>query len=118
MGMFDEVVCKYPIPNTRYQAAVFQTKDLDCTLAHYTITESGRLVIAEQSFVDDENAPLGFRIVDTGDVHDLQFHGDLYFYHYVSHTGEFLEYIARFTNGAVDWIKPIDVVYPQEQNEP
>lgn len=44
MGMFDNVVVKYKI-NGNYQNTVkeWQTKDLDCGLDRYTITEDGKL---------------------------------------------------------------------------
>ena len=43
MGLFDTVRCRYRLPDSRLQDAEFQTKDLDCLLLTYTVTEEGRL---------------------------------------------------------------------------
>lgn len=52
MGMFDEIVCEYPLPGTAPDFVKpghhFQTKDLDCVLATYTIDADG--VISEPDF--------------------------------------------------------------------
>jgi len=51
MGMFDDIVCKYPLPlpeDTKgYIAESFQTKDLDCGLDSYEIREDGTLWLRE-----------------------------------------------------------------------
>ncbi len=41
MGMYDELHCKYPLPDTPdlIQQATFQTKAFHRTLEYYTITE-------------------------------------------------------------------------------
>ena len=44
MGMYDNIKCKYPLPDAAAQGVDFQTKDLECTLAEYEITEDGRLI--------------------------------------------------------------------------
>lgn len=45
MGMYDYVICEYPLPgNPPEWAKEFQTKDLDCQMDTYTITADGRLV--------------------------------------------------------------------------
>lgn len=43
MGMFDEIVCNYPIPGEKL-GAVYQTKDLVCAMEEYEITAEGRLI--------------------------------------------------------------------------
>lgn len=45
MGMFDHVICKYPLPGDipEWAKTNFQTKDLDCVLDTIEITEDGRL---------------------------------------------------------------------------
>lgn len=82
MGMFDTVRCEYPLPNPADNVRFFQTKDLERTLARYTITKDGRLI--EHTFrsevVPEEERPyyntpgwpdLAFvgssRAIDTGD---------------------------------------------------
>jgi hypothetical protein len=51
MGMFDDIVCKYPLPfpeDTKgYIPNGFQTKDLDCGLDQYEIREDGTLWLRE-----------------------------------------------------------------------
>jgi hypothetical protein len=51
MGMYDDIVCKYPLPlpeDTKgYIAESFQTKDLDCGLDSYEIREDGTLWLRE-----------------------------------------------------------------------
>jgi hypothetical protein len=76
MGMFDHITCEHvllgePKPKTNF----FQTKDFDCLMDHYTITEDGRLL---------------------KDGAEVQFHGSLNFYTY-SDDDIWFEYEARFT---------------------
>ena len=51
MGMYDDVVCKYPLPlpaDTKgYFPESFQTKDFDCALDLYEIREDGTLWLRE-----------------------------------------------------------------------
>jgi hypothetical protein len=46
VGNYDNVICKYPLPNTKkeIQDSIFQTKSLDCNFEDYTITEDGCLI--------------------------------------------------------------------------
>ena len=49
MGMFDDIRCKYQLPDLDpgeewLQTTTFQTKDLDSTMDNYTITEDGKLI--------------------------------------------------------------------------
>lgn len=44
MGMFDDLLVDYPLPQRPEWAKCFQTKDLSCELERYTLTEDGRLV--------------------------------------------------------------------------
>jgi hypothetical protein len=44
VGDFDNLRCRYPLPDPELQTAEFQTKDLACDLQSYTITETGRLI--------------------------------------------------------------------------
>ena len=51
MGMYDDIVCKYPLPlpeDTKgYTPHSFQTKDFDCALDLYEIREDGTLWLRE-----------------------------------------------------------------------
>jgi hypothetical protein len=82
-------------------------------LDRFTITKDGRLTVEQFRMEDDDEAPepeLGskwrfprIRRVPLG-VADTGFHGDIRFYDSVD--GEFFEYVARFTNGSLEWIRP------------
>lgn len=43
MGMFDEVVCEYPLPDPTHNKIVFQTKDLVNELGRFKIAADGRI---------------------------------------------------------------------------
>lgn len=43
MGMFDEVVCEYPLPDPTHNNITFQTKSIDPSCDTYLITKDGRL---------------------------------------------------------------------------
>ena len=44
MGMFDYLICKYPLPLPEMQLCEFQTKSFGCALDLYEITVDGHLV--------------------------------------------------------------------------
>ena len=118
MGMYDNVVCGYPLPGNPPPWVVghtFQTKDLGSTLDHYTITPSGYLIWhrTEHRFIEDETAVFGFHseLIRAWDE-PVGFHGEFNFYTSGNQTGSdyheghpiWLEYKARFSNGRLDWI--------------
>lgn len=43
MGMFDNLICEYPLPNIEAQNERFQTKDFNCELDDYKIGSDGQL---------------------------------------------------------------------------
>ncbi len=47
MGMFDEIRCEYPLPDSIVQDHVFQTKSLERVMDSYAITRDGRLILHE-----------------------------------------------------------------------
>jgi len=63
MGMYDDIVCKYPLPfpeDTKgYIPNGFQTKDLDNALDHYEIREDGTLWLHECEREYTEGDPNG-----------------------------------------------------------
>jgi len=102
MGIFDTVRCEYPLPDPRDQDLEFQTKDLDPALLHYTITRDGRLVRHAN------RGGWGSRL--DRDI-EWPLHGDLRFYtHEKSRDPNWIEYVARFTHGRVEWIRPFEEV--------
>jgi hypothetical protein len=98
--MFDTVYCEYPLPEAAHQGLEFQTKDLERFLGTYTITRDGRLV---------RHARRGGRGEPDRDV-EWPLHGDIRFY--TSEDKEWIEYVARFTHGQVEWIRPLEEVRP------
>lgn len=102
MGMFDTLYCRHPLPNPQHQNLEFQTKDLECLLETYTITEEGWLVQHAQRGWGAERL-----------IRDVEWplHGDLRFYTSVKEEEpSWIEYVARFTHGRVEWIRPIEEV--------
>ena len=63
MGMYDDIICKYPLPlpeDTKgYISNGFQTKDLDCGLDCYEIREDGTLWLREYFREYTEGNPSG-----------------------------------------------------------
>lgn len=112
MGMYDELTCKYPLPEeyADMQQREFQTKSLERLLDHYTITEDGELFIrqAEREWVTDPNSVLGgyAKAIREWEERVEDFHGDLYFY--TSRTRDapkaLVTFRARFTHGKVESI--------------
>jgi hypothetical protein len=104
MGLFDTVYCEYPLPNPAHQALDFQTKNLDCGMETYTITQDGRLV---------RRARRGVR----GPDRDIEWplHGDIRIYTSLRNEDSpenrtWVEYVVRFTHGRVEWIRPHEEV--------
>lgn len=114
MGMYDNIRCKHPLPDAppafaQRPECLWQTKDLDCDLSTYEITEDGRLVWVDSMFGDPDFEPK-----EATDVHQ-----DIVFYNsnirasdgqgnYYTDSGEDYEsadYRARFTNGRLEWIR-------------
>lgn len=57
MGMFDNIQCDMPLPEEVKGVLEWQTKDLDCRLAHYAIRSDGRLVDARVRMEPKPGAP-------------------------------------------------------------
>lgn len=142
MGMFDNIVCHYPLPDGFDAASLeWQTKDTDAQwLDTYTITAEGRLVHTETDaeIVPEAERPFpnatdwrkacgSMRMVNPREV-DTNYHGDLYFYGNnlsgsmggVGYTTSDDKpwrgrgYVARFTNGTVQSI----TVVPEDCEPP
>jgi hypothetical protein len=95
MGMFDWIRCEYPLPDPKHQQLDFQTKDLDCLLDTYVISAAGRLI--RESRRDDSTATV-----------EYPFHGDFRFYDLdPARDHGFIEYVARFTHGRLEWIRAL-----------
>lgn len=99
MGLFDTVRCEYPLRNPAHQKLAYQTKDLECMLAEYTITRDGRLVLHPgKGFFGSRAKP---------DV-EFPFHGDVRIYTSLKRPRkreEWIGYQVRFTEGRVQRVR-------------
>ena len=102
MGMFDTLKCEYPLPDAIVQNDSFQTKTLECLLDDYTITKDGKLIQHRERHYQSSAQDF-----------EIDFHGDLRFYtskgSREENNYEWFEYIARFTDGKLQWIKRVDL---------
>lgn len=101
LGLYDAVKCEYPLPEPAHGQLEFQTKDLEHLLEDYTITADGRLV---------RHAAGG--LFGRGPLQDVEWpiHGDLRLLARSPEPsgGGAIEYVFRFTNGRVEWVRRID----------
>ena len=126
MGMYDTLNVEddidlpgFPINETRS----FQTKDLDCSMDLLKITSQGRLVRENRRYetVPEEERPYAshpeewmrsfgsVRLVRLG-WQDTNYHGKIIFYTSVG-KGDWYEYEAKFTDGNLVDIRPIEIKY-------
>ena len=107
MGMYDEIICKYPLPDPQCQYHVFQTKDLEQNMYRYSITSEGRLVLFPM-MVDDHSLQYIHNMEDP-QVIDLD--GKILFYTLIycreTNEHEFYEYVAHFDKGRLMCIERI-----------
>jgi hypothetical protein len=99
MGLFDEIRWDAALPEGHpFDDHIFQTKSLDPCLEHYLVTPEGRLHLVGNGWEDEdlEHAP-GLKGVD------VEFHGDIRLVSVKRHR----EYLARFTHGTLEWIRPL-----------
>lgn len=109
MGMFDDIECEYPLPDTDAEVVpdlAFQTKSLECYLGKYRIDGEGRLW--EQTFrIEDRSDPTAtdhrrfmgaMTRVPTG-WEAVPLTGEVAFYDMIGE--EWFEYSAYFADGAL-----------------
>ena len=84
---------------------IFQTKSLDPCLDHYLVTPEGRLLLVGSGWQDDD-----LEHAQNLKGVDVQFHGDMRLLSVKCHR----EYMARFTHGALEWIKPLAAGEPYD----
>lgn len=103
MGMYDNVVCKKPLPDG-YQGNSMQTKCFSCELDTYEISVSGRLLRSSWSKDSTE---------------DVNYHGWFRFYDSDKVTGNWHEYKAKFTDGnLVEIVQVSPAPATQPENSP
>jgi hypothetical protein len=90
MGMFDDIRCTAELPKVGPDPGTrdFQTKDLDCALDQYFITNDGRLFKGREL---------------------IAFHGMVEFHHFDIKTRTYWSYEANFTDGRLVEIKPLRI---------
>jgi hypothetical protein len=123
MGMFDNIKCQYPLPiagkleelDVNWAKEVFQTKDLDNSLANYKISAEGRLIqeVVDEEWIlytKEEIAELKIKpwsivkeVVEKGrHERDTNYHGIVLFYTSLEYSDSediWVEFKATFTNG-------------------
>ena len=117
MGMFDDVRCERVMPDG-YDArgrAAFQTKDFECQMIEYRISDEGRML---QPILRTEEVPKAERLYPDADEgllalcgsmrtvyekwHDMNYHGIVHFYTHDSDGkggGTWHGYLAKFIEG-------------------
>lgn len=122
MGMYDDVVCEYILPDTK--EINFQTKDFECFLDKYTITKEGRLLLETSDFeeVPEEERPFynkeGWETNPVSRIFgslkkvnieqkDTDFHGIFNMYTMDKNDG-WLEYKVKFTEGQLVSIERVE----------
>ena len=84
MGIFNDVICEYPLPDNRVSGETCQTKQFSPSLSKIRISKEGKL------FFNNLEVP---------------FHGWLYFYDAAGN--DLCEYFAKFTDGELVTIETI-----------
>jgi hypothetical protein len=98
MGLYDEIRWDAALPEGHPpDSRLFQTKSLDPCMDHYVVTPEGRLLLAGNGFEDGADLP----DTEISQGIDVEFHGDLRL-----SSGD-REYLARFTHGTLEWIRPL-----------
>lgn len=124
MGMFDELTCAYPLPRSEMQGRTFQTKDFDCMLERYSITQDGKLIHYPHRLErnpewkepppDDTSITSLFGMLMQVDEppHQMNYHGDVYFYDFEGESwgGNLITFRARFTEGQLTSIVEVPEV--------
>ena len=96
MGMFDDIKCKRVMPDG-FDGEWFQSKDLECLLNTYEITDDGRLIQIGDC-VDGK--------VDFPTPREIDFQGWLRLYT-LDKTGAWREYNVKFTDGRLCRIETV-----------
>ncbi len=107
MGLFDDVYCEADLPAGHPPSErSFQTKSLFNALEQLKITKDGRLLLAaippQEPLGVWDGLPLMTRTREQ-DI-DLEFHGDVILV--TTFETQFIQYVARFTHGTLEWIRP------------
>lgn len=130
MGMYDNVKCEYPLPDTPadIQKEEFQTKAfgdgfVGGYMENYTITKDGKLILHKKTWevVPEEKRPYygtpewknnpflqicgSMKAIPLGDE-VIEYHGMINIYN-IDSNEEWYEYQIKFTDGKVESVKRI-----------
>jgi hypothetical protein len=107
MGLFDDVFCEADLPAGHPPSErSFQTKSIFNALEQLTITKGGRIMLVATAAQDQPKVWDGLPFVTRTrerDI-DLEFHGDVILV--TTFETQFIKYVARFTHGTLEWIRP------------
>src|SRR5467141_1284674 len=112
MGMFDDIRCDAAFPDDRVEpGSLFQSKSLACCMSLYTITKENRLIYHRRKYElmtlgEGSSSDPRYRLVHQEDI-DMQYHGDIRLCGRAKDDAR-LDYVARFTHGSLEWIRPFD----------
>ena len=102
MGLFDDLICEYPLPGNPPKTAKYQTKSLGCDLYEYRITSDGTLCVHNCDYEDrSDPTAAGYerlkgravRVNERWEQVTPPFRGEVFFY------GESGDYSALFDDG-------------------
>lgn len=112
MGLFDTVRCRATVPGTELlRDGELQTYDMGRRMESFTITSDGRLIhhrmryeLAARVATPPGEIPQLYQRIPDGDVEvplhrDISLSGE-------SATGQHGWFVARFTDGRLEWIRP------------
>jgi len=111
MGMYDNIVCKYPLPlpeDTKgYILESFQTKDLDCALDCYEIRDDGTLWLRECEREHIDGDPNGKTFSEKfGIIKEIK-----HWWTHVKTTRTISMYDYHHSDGAYDYFINFEVVF-------
>ena len=126
MGLYNDVKCEYLLPDTpkEVQNDIFQTKDFECLMNEYVITEDGELFLSVYEYyeVPEEERPyygtpewegnqfkrlvgsMGHKFIENKKIN----HHGIIFIYTIASDREWWEYEIKFTDGKVTNVKRIN----------
>lgn len=96
MGMTDDVICEFPLPEARHQSLRYQTKELLCSHQLFRIALDGRLIQDAKHSI-----PALARDMEWPLAAELEFHTSVS----TPQGREWISYVARFQDGRVESIR-------------
>jgi len=121
MGLFDDLICEYPLPGNPPKTAKYQTKSLECHLYEYLIRSDGTLWV-KKYYYEDRSDPkaTGYerwvgratRVNERWEQVTPPFRGEVFFY------GASGDYSALFDDGKILNVKLVASDESEVTNDP